>query len=668
MPDLRARIAALCDMSETGAERALAEAISHADKGELSALATELIKRGPATSIGAYALVRTMNRLAADLRQSTLGNESISTETLTRAALASGESQTRLNALALLDFRASCGMFTDCLIPNLSHPSPAVREAVAAWLLRVALLIWRRRHHPTKQDVADLDRATADACLSYPDHRQDDILLAACLLSQSLGPTRTPKLQAWIADDTHAGHMASRGTLKRLNRTQLARTIFEWLGTKRLAPQALTHLNELARSETHLPHVLSSSHLALLPTQRRRLHELNPRRPAVVDRKLGFTTSTNESPLHTPALARWIRSIPMADEADRINRLADAQVCPDTATRLAAAHHLGRIAIALARHTAPDPEIASVLTKALFGFCHDPDSRVAELAFLCLHTNRNQATFAATAVNSLRWESCHPAIRRLASALAEDRTDFETLWQIWTDTSLTLTIRSARCRSLAMTQHPNELADALRGQLAPHHSPANLLAAMQLISVIDRVAAFELELLTLTQHTDTRVIATAVRLLACLARESHSCSQAIATLLQHPDPRVCANAIESLDPPLLSTPVIARLLTTMSSSPDTHNRARANAVCRLFAIEPDLAGRHLEAMLRDRTPAHRCSALWVLESKQQPPACMSALADLAAADPVPEVRTRARRLARRLISAPSSSPATPAITTGDSAA
>jgi hypothetical protein len=109
------------------------------------------------------------------------------------------------------------------------------------------------------------------------------------------------------------------------------------------------------------------------------------------------------------------------------------------------------------------------------------------------------------------------------------------------------------------------------------------------------------------------------------------------------DGRVQANAIETLD----RLNVSQRASSTQPKLNARNNRVRANAVHSLLRLELREAGHALLDMLQDPSPAHRISALWVIERLGLSPVRMR-IEELGQSDPDPRVRERARRLSSTL--------------------
>lgn len=120
-------------------------------------------------------------------------------------------------------------------------------------------------------------------------------------------------------------------------------------------------------------------------------------------------------------------------------------------------------------------------------------------------------------------------------------------------------------------------------------------------------------------------------------------SRTLQSALNDPDPRVQANAMEAID--ALDSPDRARISSTKLGS--RHARVRANAVKSLFKSDLRQASEALLAMLRDPSPSHRISALWVIE-RMHLATTWEAIHELSRNDGVDRVRRRAERVCRSL--------------------
>ena len=109
------------------------------------------------------------------------------------------------------------------------------------------------------------------------------------------------------------------------------------------------------------------------------------------------------------------------------------------------------------------------------------------------------------------------------------------------------------------------------------------------------------------------------------------------------DERVQANAIEALE--VLDSEDRRRCTEPKLESPNS--RVRANAVKSLLRAELHQAGEILLDMLEDSSPAHRLSALWVVE-RLELRAVAGRLLDISQNDPDQRVKRRAARVSRGL--------------------
>jgi hypothetical protein len=115
--------------------------------------------------------------------------------------------------------------------------------------------------------------------------------------------------------------------------------------------------------------------------------------------------------------------------------------------------------------------------------------------------------------------------------------------------------------------------------------------------------------------------------------------------LGDPDARVQANAVEALDDDVGESRLIAAELIPKLKS--EHNRVRANAVRALLRLNTAEAGQALLDMLEAGDPAHRLSALWVVEQMKLG-SVVDQVARIGRDDPDFRVRRRAAGVVERL--------------------
>ena len=106
-----------------------------------------------------------------------------------------------------------------------------------------------------------------------------------------------------------------------------------------------------------------------------------------------------------------------------------------------------------------------------------------------------------------------------------------------------------------------------------------------------------------------------------------------------PDERVQANAVEALD----RLDMEDRIPHTVPKLESPNGRVRASAVKSLLRAELPQAGEALLDMLEDSSPAHRLSALWVIEGLGSQ-AVLPRVVDMGRDDPDERVRKRARHV------------------------
>ena len=451
------------------------------------------------------------------------------------------------------------------------------------------------------------------------------MLVAAARMLHAPGPA----LRKWLADRDHPTHMAMRGFMKRLPDAELAPRLLAWLGIEPLGAQALEHIARLAVTPHFAAMIRGQTHLLLLPEQSARLRRLDPRRPAVPPAEMVLEMDD----LVQGALPAWILAVPMPD-AQRLDRLADAISFRTPQARFAAIRALASRA---------DPRADAIIAQ----FCFDPDERLARHAVMhCI--GRGADGLAELLVRLL--QSPHRAVRDLAAAHSRGA-DFDSIWSHWSGSGPTVEDRvHAR---LLLRDEPRRFAAEVRARLLDPQRDI-CLRAIRVAADLHLLPQVELELLTLARSADIRISATAIKTLGHL--DSDSSRSAVVAGLQHADVRTRANAIEVLAPALVETN--RNTLESIAQGPD--NRPRANAIAAIARVDRDDAAAKLDRMLTDARPLHRLSALWAAEVTTMTQ-CASRVAALAKQDVNEPVRARARRTARRLLSAMNAQRLTPTI-------
>lgn len=129
--------------------------------------------------------------------------------------------------------------------------------------------------------------------------------------------------------------------------------------------------------------------------------------------------------------------------------------------------------------------------------------------------------------------------------------------------------------------------------------------------------------------------------------QSASALRLVKEAMNDSDARVQATAIEVLE----KLDVSKALPAVRSKLGSASGRVRANAIKALWNVELKLAVTELERMLRDKSPEHRISALWIVEHLKIGQ-IVDRLSLISSDDPDARVRARAARTLRRIKPAP----------------
>ncbi|MBU0719575.1 MAG: HEAT repeat domain-containing protein [Planctomycetes bacterium] len=212
----------------------------------------------------------------------------------------------------------------------------------------------------------------------------------------------------------------------------------------------------------------------------------------------------------------------------------------------------------------------------------------------------------------------------------------------------------------ALRQDRQTFLVCLRSKLAGG-TAIDRVRALRLACSLDLMHAVERQVFHLANDPNVTVRSRAVALLTGLS--SPTSHRILRAAMNDPDERVQANAIEALD--LLDDPNRHEKTKLALQSPDS--RVRANAVKSLLRLEVPEAGDALINMLEDSSPAHRLSALWVVD-RLSLYAVQHRIRQLAREDSDEQVRQRAAGILHRYGQEPprqvsvTEAPANPAFT------
>ena len=604
---------------EPWVDAALAQALPTASPQQLEPIAQALWQRQ--ADQGLLGLVLQLHRLPKPLTQ-TLADHITELYKPLRQAAQQTQTQGPANVIQLI--RLSQHTPRADLLADLARHGNKPVQLEASLALAEMLLLHMAQPGPLPEPLV---QALDHAAVGYPLHQQPALLDAAL----QCGPDRLPGLHQTLAKalpSTSSPTIAAlRTRLQRGDDPLTRRHVFR-LGQhaclKHAAQDALTSVvrsdspqawADLLQDDTLLQRSLAAPLLQgftdpiKLWPKAHLLGEL----PAVAARRL----------------PHWADALPIS-RLQRLGLLRSLSETSDPLTRLSALRHILQT---------PQGKTPDAWLQAVAGFAHDPDPRTASLATRRLL--RQTAPAAQPILIELLQSPHEPVRQRVADRLAPRL--FEQLWNAWP----TLQADQRLARAQTLMKLDNRFHARLNARLQ-----AEPLRALQLIASLGQGAFFEPQLLALMGSDNDKAVASSV--VALGSAESDASAAALQRALQHADARVRANAIEAIQQRGLPmpTPQLRAL------AENEANRPRANAIHALRSVAPEDADTALTQMLADERAAHRQSALWVAEFDR----CLTAarqVVELAASDPVPPVRQRARHTAQSFIEVLQTTPPTP---------
>jgi hypothetical protein len=519
---------------------------------------------------------------------------------------AAGNDQAVLNAIELARRRRDPRLLRQ-VAAWVDRPDTEIASAAAAALLEVTLVVGSPGLDAGSAEAELLDEAIGFA-LDTPNHRLDDVFLAAAVLA----PRPGPRLALVLADRDHPAHLSIRRAAGRCDLALVRRNVIRWLGVEAIGPHAARHLGRV-RDPRGWTEVLESAHLLLSPARRRALARIeSPQRtlpsPA--------TASALAAP-HQAWLVRFTAALPLGGRMRRDALLQWTALSSPVARRLAAE--------ALLADRSPESE------RAVEDLAIDANGGVA-------WTAARRTLAGPPGMPALRRLEQSPLapLRRLAAATVA-REGVAAFFERWS--SIAPDARAAAARA-HLAERPREFAEAL-GQVLAGGSRAEKLRAIALARRLRMPdGPVEAVLARLSAGEDPHVASAAVAALGDGPAPRRVTAARAA--LGHPDPRVRANAVEALG---RIDPDAGDRLGRYVGDPD--NRARANAVLALVRRGRPEGEGALRDMLRDAGALHRVSGVWVARRGRVAPAG-GELRRVARDDEVPEVRARAAAALRWL--------------------
>jgi hypothetical protein len=444
--------------------------------------------------------------------------------------------------------------------------------------------------------MTKLDSALTNALDGYRVHRCDSVALAAAMLAFRAGPT----LRAILRQPDHPGVIAMRTVPSHIEDDLVRASMIRWLACPIMQRPALRWLGSV-RTTGQWSEVLHHGHLMLAPERRRMIrrqpngHTLLP--DAAVAVRMSHHAQSN--------LIDFVRSCGLTTPR-RLRYLRDLIALPSPLARLKLARSAGELLAAGA------DEAATILRQ----LARDRDPGVARLAARIINHNtpRLSPNDAATELFKAWSELSHPQRMAIASRLAAN------------DHSVLIGV----LRAILYSDDRSRSLDALR--------------LVERLKLTEPMAS---DLLLASRSLDPRIAASAVSVLGrCQWRSNETFASRLRETINHENARVRANAVEALAQPSVSAALACDFDLTEWSNAD-ENRIRANAIRGMVMREQPTAIDCWRTMLRDERPLHRISAIWVAERTPRE-GMTQHLSMLAATEPLPEIRTRARSAIHQL--------------------
>lgn len=465
--------------------------------------------------------------------------------------------------------------------------------------------------------LREMQAAVEEALLLYHHHHQPAVLLAFAMLL----PGPCGKAMSALRDPRQGAVEGLRQLILDAHEPAIIRHTLRWLTVPTLTAGAAAALPRLCRAgKLHL--ILVEGSLLLQGATRQAVGKLTD---------AAALLPTDNDLLNMPAsaalwLPQWITALPL-DEGSRIAHLTRLARLPHVHARLAALRQL-------IRQTANPKAPADELHPAIAEFCRDEHETLARLALRHLLASRWDGLHRL--LIQIHQQSPHESVRQIAAEQFAPL-GFNALWNNWPRLALAKRFTLAKAL-IKLDDRFHRLLD----QRLNHETLTSQLRALDIITTLNQGALFEQTLIPLTQATNEKLAASAVRALA--SAQSPLATEALESALSHRDARVRANAIEALGQhrayPMLSH------LRQMATSDD--NRPRANAIAQLLRTGDHDAPHHLRDMLSDLASKHRISALWAVDHAGRTDT-VGQVAEMAISDRDPAVRERAAKTLKALL-------------------
>jgi hypothetical protein len=596
-------------------DRAMAAALPTADSDAVSKLGRILLKRRH--SDGTTGLILQFHRLPEDLQNTIIDHADALAKPLRQAA---GRRNTHGPTNAMRVIQESQSTHRAYLVgEQLRHGSQALRDQAVACLLLLAescATDSRPGNVPMIEPIqaAFLQSAVEEAIDRYEAHDHPKALVAMATLM----PRWMPAVHTALNNAKHAAIAPLRTLLTKAHDPAIRHALLAMLGYAPLAQAAMAGLRQCAVAGTLGP-CLKNYHMLALPAARAAVQSAKaPESYWPAEEHIRAMRAHYRRGL--PTLVTCLPSTP----AQKIEQLDSLRKHGDTTTRLFALRHL--------LHIARQPggkDAGRIITR----FTADPDVSLARIAlgYLIGSPQRDLSRLLASLINSEHEEISHLASRRLAPL------GFKRLWELWPRLDASRRLAAGR----ALIKINPHLHRTLAGKLQQTHAAVRL-RALSMIHDLNQGDYFNQALIHMTHDADTKVASAAVKALA--TANGPDVTAALRDVLEHADSRMRANAIEAL----AQKDSAGQMRQFMLMADKEENRPRANAIAALMHGDSESATDALVTMLADQRPAHRTSALWLVQTMGLVEVAHN-VAEMSITDPDRAVKQRADRVVQGLI-------------------
>lgn len=621
-PPLPAAFAHLMDTRNLAADAALVEVLPHLEPFAQAAALEILVKRGEAPFLAQ--VVGRFGESGEILQQLVLGNVN-GLSAGVRLAISSTSFQHRASAIEVI--RQSKAARLAYLLPDaLRYRCRQTRELAATALHQMtAHLLDRLEGGPPPAEVVELNvsasclgEALGSAVRCWEAHLQPKVLQAAFWLGDRVEPAIVRKLAEQRTKITHALTDLLEGT----SDPRLAGFVLRALAIPELRSAAARSISR-AHDTIFLRAVLVESWLLADAEIERGCRWIRDGRWL----QEAIETLHGLEPRAVAGAVRFLTSIggPHDGKVKRLGELAGAGS-------------------------------DDVRRAVLWQLVHDDSKASTEL--LTVIAARTGSSIATMATRELRRRrggesggGTPPEPVTAATPQAATLQLFDRYWQQFDDLS-----QEEQVTAGAAIRHRIPQIGALLEAKLASTDPLDQARALRIVRRLELAKGMEASIYRLASGPDSVARSLAVSMLVELP--GATAERLLRRAVNDPDERVQANAIETLD----QLNVEDRVHYTRPKLDSPNSRVRANAIKALLRVELRQAGEALIDMLEAPSPAHRLSALWVIE-RLRSPAVIHMVRDMTCNDPDQRVRERAKRLCGALAAdsvAASQQPSAPA--------